>query len=137
MHGGISPELVNFNQIRRIERPCGNNNNNNNMNNNNNNTNFKSSIFIYNIKITHLLISYFIDVPDEGLLCDLLWADPDKEATGWSQNDRGVSVTFSTAIIDGFLKKHDLDLICRAHQVNLFLIRLLMMDMSFLEIGNL
>jgi hypothetical protein len=25
-----------------------------------------------------------------GLLCDLLWSDPDKDITGWSENDRGV-----------------------------------------------
>jgi diadenosine tetraphosphatase ApaH/serine/threonine PP2A family protein phosphatase len=30
------------------------------------------------------------DVPDTGLLCDLLWSDPDKDITGWSENDRGV-----------------------------------------------
>jgi serine/threonine-protein phosphatase PP1 catalytic subunit len=52
-----------------------------------------------------------------GLLCDLLWSDPDKDATGWGINERGVSVTFSGAIIENFLKKHDIDLICRAHQV--------------------
>ncbi len=23
------------------------------------------------------------DVPDRGLLCDLLWADPDKGVQGW------------------------------------------------------
>jgi diadenosine tetraphosphatase ApaH/serine/threonine PP2A family protein phosphatase len=28
------------------------------------------------------------DVPDTGLLCDLLWSDPDKDVTGWSENDR-------------------------------------------------
>ena len=57
------------------------------------------------------------EVPDEGLLCDLLWADPDKDVIGWGPNDRGVSVTFSSSIVEAFLKKHDLDLICRAHQV--------------------
>jgi len=57
------------------------------------------------------------DVPDIGLLCDLLWADPDKEITGWGDNDRGVSFTFGADIVASFLKKHDLDLICRAHQV--------------------
>ena len=31
------------------------------------------------------------DVPDQGLLCDLLWSDPDKDVTGWGDNDRGVS----------------------------------------------
>ncbi|CAN6468490.1 unnamed protein product [Victoria cruziana] len=58
-----------------------------------------------------------IDVPDQGLLCDLLWADPDKEISGWGDNDRGVSFTFGADKVTEFLKKHDLDLICRAHQV--------------------
>lgn len=52
-----------------------------------------------------------------GLLCDLLWADPDKEVTGWSENDRGVSFTFGADVVNRFLQKHDLHLICRAHQV--------------------
>ena len=57
------------------------------------------------------------DVPDQGLLCDLLWSDPDKEVNGWGENDRGVSFTFGGEIVSKFLHKHDLDLICRAHQV--------------------
>ncbi|CAM6095276.1 unnamed protein product [Calypogeia fissa] len=57
------------------------------------------------------------DVPDSGLLCDLLWADPDKVVQGWGENDRGVSYTFGCDIVTEFLQKHDLDLICRAHQV--------------------
>jgi hypothetical protein len=52
-----------------------------------------------------------------GLLCDLLWSDPDKDITGWSENDRGVSFTFGPDVVSRFLQKHDLDLICRAHQV--------------------
>ena len=57
------------------------------------------------------------DVPDTGLLCDLLWADPDKQIQGWGENDRGVSYTFGPDSVTEFLQKHDLDLICRAHQV--------------------
>jgi len=57
------------------------------------------------------------DVPDQGLLCDILWSDPDKNITGWGPNDRGVSYTVGSNIVSNFLKKHDLDLICRAHQV--------------------
>jgi len=57
------------------------------------------------------------DVPDQGLLCDLLWSDPDKDVIGWGENDRGVSFTFGPEIVTKFLQKHDLDLICRAHQV--------------------
>ena len=57
------------------------------------------------------------DVPDTGLLCDLLWSDPDKDTPGWGENDRGVSFTFGAEVIAKFLHKHDMDLICRAHQV--------------------
>jgi len=79
MHGGLSPELKSFEQVRRIMRPT--------------------------------------DVPDSGLLCDLLWSDPDKDISGWGENDRGVSYTFGSDVVTKFLNKHDLDLICRAHQV--------------------
>jgi serine/threonine-protein phosphatase PP1 catalytic subunit len=57
------------------------------------------------------------DIPDTGLLCDIIWSDPDKEIDGWGENDRGVSFTFGEDIVAAFLKKHDMDLICRAHQV--------------------
>lgn len=79
MHGGLSPDLKNLDQIRNIARP--------------------------------------VDVPDQGLLCDLLWADPDKDVEGWGENDRGVSYTFGADKVAEFLQKHDLDLVCRAHQV--------------------
>jgi len=79
MHGGLSPELSDLNQLKLISRPS--------------------------------------DVPDNGLLCDLLWSDPDFEVEGWGPNDRGVSVTFSQVVVNEFLEKHELDLICRAHQV--------------------
>jgi diadenosine tetraphosphatase ApaH/serine/threonine PP2A family protein phosphatase len=54
-----------------------------------------------------------------GLLCDLLWSDPDKDVQGWGENDRGVSFTFGADVVSKFLNRHDLDLICRAHQVRL------------------
>ncbi|KAL0480444.1 serine/threonine-protein phosphatase PP1-Beta catalytic subunit [Acrasis kona] len=58
------------------------------------------------------------DVPSSGLMCDLMWSDPNERGEGgWSDNDRGVSWTFGADIIEEFLQKHDLDLICRAHQV--------------------
>lgn len=72
-----------------------------------------------------------IEVPDTGisvlydlgLLCDLLWSDPEKDISGWADNERGVSYIFGPDVIANFLKKNDMDLVCRAHQVTLILIR--------------
>jgi serine/threonine-protein phosphatase PP1 catalytic subunit len=57
------------------------------------------------------------EVPDKGLLCDLLWSDPDKNVDGWGTNERGVSVTFNENIVNKMVEDLDIDLICRAHQV--------------------
>lgn len=58
------------------------------------------------------------DVPDYGLLNDLLWSDPSDTALDWEENERGVSYCFGRKIINEFLIKHDLDLVCRAHMVS-------------------
>ena len=57
------------------------------------------------------------EVPDKGLLCDLLWSDPDKNVDGWGTNERGVSYTFNENIVNKMVEDLDIDLICRAHQV--------------------
>ena len=58
-------------------------------------------------------------MPEDGLVCDLLWADPrerDDVRTGWDYNeDRGISVIFGPEIVKSFCNKHKLDLVCRAH----------------------
>jgi serine/threonine-protein phosphatase PP1 catalytic subunit len=79
MHGGLSPELKDLDQIKKTHRPT--------------------------------------DVPASGLVCDLPGADPANAVLGWGANDRGVSYIFGADSVTEFLQKHDLDLICRAHQV--------------------
>ncbi|KAJ4448800.1 hypothetical protein ANN_00191, partial [Periplaneta americana] len=147
IHGGLSPQLTDLNQIRSIPRP--------------------------------------IDVPDSGLVCDLLWGDPAENfllwlslvineknslrrpgieldaliaelhrgsihstgtnlsrlvyyikstvillshldpacnrcaqgVRGWAQNDRGVSYVFGNDVVRRFLERHGCSLIVRAHQV--------------------
>lgn len=57
------------------------------------------------------------DVPDKGILCDLLWADPEDEVRGFLESDRGVSYLFGEDIVSDFLDMVDMDLVVRAHQV--------------------
>ncbi|KAL9614269.1 MAG: hypothetical protein Q9167_001225 [Letrouitia subvulpina] len=57
------------------------------------------------------------DVPDYGLLNDLLWSDPADMETDWEANERGVSYCFGKKVIMKFLQDHDFDLVCRAHMV--------------------
>ena len=80
MHGGLSKDLQNIEQINKILRPT--------------------------------------DIPNEGLLCDLLWSDPNESLTeDFGSNERNISVTFSKDYVKNFVEKNNLDLICRAHQV--------------------
>lgn len=62
-------------------------------------------------------ISRPTDVPDYGLLNDLLWSDPSDTALDWEDNERGVSYCFGKTVIAAFLARYDFDLICRAHMV--------------------
>ncbi|KAI0530906.1 hypothetical protein KFK09_000454 [Dendrobium nobile] len=57
------------------------------------------------------------EIPDSGLLCDLLWSDPDPKIQGWGLSDRGVACTFGVDKLVEFLDKNNLELICRGHQV--------------------
>jgi serine/threonine-protein phosphatase PP1 catalytic subunit len=57
------------------------------------------------------------DVPEYGLLNDLLWSDPADMEEEWEPNERGVSYCFGKKVIMDFLQRHDFDLVCRAHMV--------------------
>lgn len=62
------------------------------------------------------------DIPDKGLLADLLWSDPDPlvrtfSHTNWPKNDRGVSYCFGKKHVDYFLLTFNMDLIVRGHMV--------------------
>lgn len=62
------------------------------------------------------------DIPDKGLLADLLWSDPDPHIknftiSNWPKNDRGVSYCFGKKHVDYFLQKFKMDLVVRGHMV--------------------
>lgn len=57
-------------------------------------------------------------MPDNGLICDLLWSDPNEIGElGWSENERGVSWKFGEDVVADTMRSLDIDLVCRAHQV--------------------
>lgn len=57
------------------------------------------------------------DVPEYGLLNDLLWSDPTDGPNEWEDNERGVSYCYNKTAINKFLSKFGFDLVCRAHMV--------------------
>lgn len=57
------------------------------------------------------------DVPDFGLLNDLLWSDPVDSPNEWEDNERGVSYCYNKVAINKFLNKFQFDLVVRAHMV--------------------
>lgn len=57
------------------------------------------------------------DVPDFGLINDLLWSDPTDSPNEWEDNERGVSYCYNKVAINKFLNKFGFDLVCRAHMV--------------------
>lgn len=57
------------------------------------------------------------DVPDFGLINDLLWSDPTDSPHEWEDNERGVSYCYNKVAINKFLNKFGFDLVCRAHMV--------------------
>ena len=56
------------------------------------------------------------DVPEEGLLFDLLNSDP-ANVDGYAENENGISICFGERVIDTFIKNNDIDLIVRGNHV--------------------
>ena len=80
VHGGLSPNLQNLDQIRDMQRP--------------------------------------LEVPEEGLLRDLLCANPRPDIDDWEEEDdeTGISYCFGYSQVESFLQTFNFDLICRGHQ---------------------
>ena len=62
------------------------------------------------------------EIPDSGILCDLVWSDPDKDIDEWGDNNRGCSYTFGEKVVYDFNKRNELNLIVRGHQVMIWVI---------------
>ncbi|CAJ0594897.1 unnamed protein product [Cylicocyclus nassatus] len=62
-------------------------------------------------------------IPPYGILCDIVWSDPDSHQPGWSLSCRGISFSFDETVVEQFCQKHGIDLIVRAHQITGEMIR--------------
>ena len=64
-----------------------------------------------------MILAYLgAQVEDEGLVCDLLWSDPE-DVKGWEESHRGVSYVFGPDVLEAFLRHHDLELMVQGNRV--------------------
>ncbi|KAJ1548563.1 Serine/threonine-protein phosphatase 5 [Cladochytrium tenue] len=61
-------------------------------------------------------IDRFKQPGSEGLMCELLWSDPQPQK-GRSRSKRGVGIQFGPDVTDAFCKLNGLDVIVRSHEV--------------------
>ena len=62
------------------------------------------------------LINRKMEIPREGVFCDLMWSDPDDIET-WIISCRGAGYIYGWKVVDEFTHINGLQLICRAHQL--------------------
>lgn len=56
--------------------------------------------------------------PDSGLMCELLWSDPQAQP-GRSPSNRGIGLQFGPDVTENFLKKNGFNLVVRSHEVKM------------------
>lgn len=61
-------------------------------------------------------INRFCEPPDEGLMSELLWSDP-QPYPGRGPSKRGVGLSFGADVTKRFLQDNNLDLLVRSHEV--------------------
>ncbi|KAJ8626724.1 hypothetical protein MRB53_020031 [Persea americana] len=61
-------------------------------------------------------IDRFCEPPEEGLMCELLWSDPQPHL-GRGPSKRGVGLSFGADVTKRFLQENNLDLVVRSHEV--------------------
>lgn len=66
-------------------------------------------------------LTRLMELPEEGFVCDLIWANPDNTIDNWGEYDEDEDshephICFGADPVDKFLEKFGFDLICRGHQ---------------------
>ena len=60
-------------------------------------------------------IKRFREVPESGIMCELLWSDP-SSINGRRPSNRGVAITFGPDVVKNFLKINNLQKLIRSHE---------------------
>ena len=60
-------------------------------------------------------IKRFREVPESGIMCELLWSDP-SSINGRHPSNRGVAITFGPDVAKNFLKSNKLQKLVRSHE---------------------
>lgn len=63
------------------------------------------------------LIDRVREVPHEGLMCDILWSDPEESLRGWATSPRGAGYLFGPDTASSFMTRNGLTMLTRAHQL--------------------
>ena len=79
VHGGLSPNLENLDELKKLER--------------------------------------FKEIEHEGIICDILWSDPDSDMEGFRISPRGAGFLFGGDSVEKFVEANKLDCVVRAHQL--------------------
>lgn len=59
-----------------------------------------------------------VPIPDYGLLCDLVWSDPDLSTRNWRQNhSRGLSWYYGPQAVQDFFRDFNMEVLIRAHEI--------------------
>lgn len=87
VHGGITPKLNSFDDIKKIEKPV------------------TADEFFNGEKFV------------EGFIVDLLWAECDTKIDDWRPGPNNLSILFGEKALNEFIQKFNLKMVCRGHEV--------------------
>ena len=87
VHGGISPKLTSFDEIKKIEKPV------------------TADEFFNGEKFV------------EGFITDFLFAECDTDIDDWRPGPNNLSILFGQKTLNDFVQKFNLKMVCRGHEV--------------------
>ena len=70
-----------------------------------------------NVKLSDLIkINRFCEIPEKGLMCEMLWSDPSYTNGKKPNNTRGIGIYFGPDVANKFLEENELEMLIRSHE---------------------